>query len=168
MLHLVASIHKAKPSANGPTWWHVPRWRKQEQQSTQRRWLVMCLASPSLTGQHLTGASSHVTGAFLHVMGAFLNVTGAFLHVTGASLHVTGASLHLTGASLHAFLKGLAVHDRLSLNLFVCLSVCLPVHWVMFGIAISGISASLKTDDMSMRLSICLPACLTACLSVCS
>ena len=82
MLHLAGSIHKAKPSANGLTWWHVPRWRKQERQSTQRRWLVMCLALPSVTGQRVTGASLHVTGAFLPVTGAFLRVTGA-LHVTG-------------------------------------------------------------------------------------
>ncbi len=70
MLQLAESTHKAKPSAKGPTWWHEPRWRKQEQQSTQERWLAICLASPSLTGQRVTGASLSVTGACLNVTGA--------------------------------------------------------------------------------------------------
>ncbi len=182
MLQLGGSIHKAKPSANGPTWWHVPRWRKQERQSTQRRWLVMCLALPSLTGQHVTRASLHVTGAFLHATGAFLHVTGAALYVTGIFLHVCGAALwgtgaflrvswaflHVSRAFLHAFLIGLAVHDSShSVSLSVCMSPSLPVHWLTSIIAISSISASRKTDDTSMRLSTCLPVCLSVYLSVC-
>ena len=172
MLHQGGSIHRAKPSASGPIWWHVPRWRRQEQQSTQRRWLVMCLALPCLTGQHVTRASLHVTGAFLSVTWGFpardwgsshewgcpardcscLACDWGFLACDWGFLHVSWGFLHVSWAFLHACLIGLAVHVRQSLNLIVCVSVwfyvCLVTPNQVWHCHISGISARHRKADV--------------------
>ena len=172
MLHLAGSTHGAKSSANGPTWWHAPRWRKQEPQSTQRRWLAMCLASLCLTGQRVTVAALHVPGGFLHVTGAFSHVNGASSHVTGAALRMTGASLHVPRAFLHAFLVGLAVHDRqspcLSVCIFVTLSPCSLGHMWHCHLWRISFPQNRRHFYASINLPAYLSVCLPVCLSVCS